>query len=83
MHARTTFSLSTRQGRHDGHVRSQAAEVEWSSLTMDIYDRTSRGQLYLVPVHVTVQWFATRRRVEATRAMPAWASRGVRGAEDA
>ena len=69
MHARTTLSLSTRHGRHDGPVRSQAAEVEWSSLTMDIYDWTSRGPLRLVVVHSGVQWFAARRRACGARAI--------------
>ena len=61
----------------------QAAAGQWSSTTVDIYDWTTRGPLEAVAAHVEVQWFATRRRVEATRAMPAWASRGLRGAEDA
>ena len=61
---------------------SQAVEVEWSSLTMDIYDWTSRGPLRMTVVEAVVQWFATRRRVGIARAMSAWA-RDVPGAEDA
>lgn len=43
---------------------------------MDIYDWTCRGPLQATAAHTVVQRFATRHRVEFTRAMPAWASHG-------
>ena len=77
MHSFMTHSLTTRYGPHDRCMPSQAVEVEWSSHTMDFYGWTSRVPLQLVMVYAVVQWFATRRGVEFTRAVPAWASRGV------
>ena len=59
MHARMNHSLTTRHGRHDRLMCSQAAGRQWISQTMDIFDCTSRGQLHMVLVHAAVQWFAS------------------------
>ena len=81
MHTLMTCSLSTRHGRCDRLMCSQA--VGWEvELTADIYGWTHRGPLDMMEVQAAVQWFATRRRVGIARAMSAWA-RDVPGAEDA
>ena len=56
-------------------LAGRGSEVERH--TTGIYVFTSRGMLKSVVVHTAVQWFASLRRVEITRAIPAWASRGV------
>jgi len=77
MHARTTQSLTTRHGPHDSDMPGQVAAGQWSSHTVDFFGCTSRGPLQLMVVRAVMQWFASLRHVEVTRAILGWASRSV------
>ena len=48
---------------HDQVTLSQVVDEHGSSHTVRIYDRTSGGQLQIVMVRTTVQWFAAHWRV--------------------